>query len=153
MPNLRSPHLAAYRAPVPLKLSALWAAVMFCYAYGDYFGLYLPGKVMAMNGGLMGPLGHVSPAMLVAVSLMMALPALMVAMPLLLPPALNRWLNLMLGLTYSAIMLLTMIGGAPPYYLVLGVIEVMLTLGIALCAWTWPWHDAADTAGGSRDVR
>lgn len=25
---------------VKTKLSALWASVMFCYVYGDYFGLY-----------------------------------------------------------------------------------------------------------------
>jgi hypothetical protein len=24
-------------------LSALWAALMFCYIYGDYFGLWLAG--------------------------------------------------------------------------------------------------------------
>jgi hypothetical protein len=30
---------------VRLKLSSLWAALMFCYLYGDYFGLYVPGKL------------------------------------------------------------------------------------------------------------
>jgi hypothetical protein len=30
---------------VKLKLSALWASVMFCYIYGDYFELYKPGKL------------------------------------------------------------------------------------------------------------
>jgi hypothetical protein len=28
---------------VKIKISALWASVMFCYIYGDYFGLYKPG--------------------------------------------------------------------------------------------------------------
>ena len=34
--------------PVRAKLSALWAALMFCYVYGDYFGLYVPGKLSGM---------------------------------------------------------------------------------------------------------
>ena len=37
--------LAVFQAPTPLKLSALWASLMFCYVYGDYLGLYVPGKL------------------------------------------------------------------------------------------------------------
>ena len=39
--------LEEYRAPTKVKLAALWASTMFCYVYGDYFGLYLPGKLAA----------------------------------------------------------------------------------------------------------
>lgn len=36
-------------------LSALWAALMFCYIYGDCLGLYVPGKLRGMLAGR-GPL-------------------------------------------------------------------------------------------------
>jgi hypothetical protein len=36
--------LADAPVPVRLKLSALWASVMFCYVYGDYFDLFRPGS-------------------------------------------------------------------------------------------------------------
>jgi hypothetical protein len=110
---------------------------MLCYVYGDFFGLFRPGRVMAMNAGIIGPLGPATPTVLVSVSLMMAIPSLMIALSLFLPAALNRWANIVLGLIYTAIMLLTM-RGAQPFYVVLGSIEVALTLAIVVCAWRWP---------------
>jgi hypothetical protein len=53
---------------VKIKLSALWAAVMFCYVYGDYFGLYTPGTVQQMSAGKMGPLGAATQGVLVSTS-------------------------------------------------------------------------------------
>ena len=35
------------RVPTRYKLSAMWASVMFCYIYADYFGLYVPGSSAA----------------------------------------------------------------------------------------------------------
>jgi hypothetical protein len=40
---------------VKIKLSALWASVMFCYIYADYFGLWKPGTLQEMLSGKMGP--------------------------------------------------------------------------------------------------
>ena len=54
---------------------------MFCYVYGDYFGLYVPGKLQDMLGGK-GPVGPVSEASLVATALLLALPGLMVFLSL-----------------------------------------------------------------------
>lgn len=132
-------------APVPirLKLSALWAATMFCYIYGDYFGLYVPGKLAAVGAGHIG-FGPATPAALVAVSALMAIPGLMVALSLLLPATASRWANVFFGLAYSAVMLLTMYPGEMPYYLFLGVIEVALTLSIAWLALRWRRASAAD---------
>jgi hypothetical protein len=121
---------------VRFKLSALWTALMFCYIYGDYFGLYVPGKLQGMLGGK-GPVGPVSESTLVGTALLLAVPGLMVFLSLLLPPRLCRWLNIGLGLFYTAIMLLTM-PGAWWFYIVLGVIEVALSLLIVVMAWRWP---------------
>lgn len=129
--------LEKFRTPTPLKLSALWASVMFCYIYGDYFGLYIPGKLAEVSAGRMG-FGEVTPGKLTLVAIMMAVPGLMIALSLLLPPGISRALNLLFGIGYTAIMLLTMSGGAPPFYLTLGAIEVVLTLTIVAYAWTWP---------------
>ena len=43
-----------------VKLAALWAATMFCDIYGDYFELYVPGKLSSMLDGKMPPLGPVT---------------------------------------------------------------------------------------------
>lgn len=124
------------RVSVRQRLSAAWGALMFCYLYGDYFGLYTPGKLKGMLGGE-GPIGSYSEGSLVGVSLMMAVPALMVLGALLLPARLCRWVNVLLGMTYTAIMLLTL-PGARPYYLALGAVEIVLSLSIAFIAFRWP---------------
>ena len=122
---------------VKLKLSALWAAVMFCYIYGDYFGLYAPGKLAEILAGKMEPLGPATQGVLVGVAIMMVVPSIMVFLSLVLPPALNRWANIVLGAAYTAIMLMTM-PGAWAFYILLGIIEVVLTALIVWYAWNWP---------------
>jgi hypothetical protein len=125
------------KVPARLKLSALWTSVMFCYVYGDYFGLYAPGKLEQMLQGRMEPLGAATAPVLMGTSLMMAVPALMVVLSLVLPAVASRWLNVVAGIAYTLVMLATL-PGAWPFYVLLGTIEVVLTLAIVLVAWRWP---------------
>ena len=129
--------LEDYRAPTKVRLAALWTSTMFCYAYGDYFGLYGAGTLADMNKGLMGPLGPATPGILIAVSMMMALPSLMIVLSLVLAPMLCRWLNVVLGVAYTGIMAIS-IPGSQPFYTALGIIEMALTITIALVAFRWP---------------
>jgi len=141
MPKTGKPALDDAKVNVKIKLSALWASVMFCYVYGDYFGLYVKGKLAEMMDGRIGPLGEATQSVLIGVSAMMAIPSAMVFLSLAMPPTLNRWLNLLLGLAYTAIMLMTM-RGAPAFYVFMGTIEVLLTLLIVWHAWSWPRRQA-----------
>ena len=129
--------LEDFRPPAQLRLALLWAATMFCYIYGDYFGLFEKGALAGMNAGRIGPLGAATPGVLLAVSAMMAIPSVMVVLAAVLPPRPNRWLNIALGIAYTAIMVATM-PGAPPFYLLFGVVEIALTLAVAWTAWAWP---------------
>jgi hypothetical protein len=122
---------------VKWKLSALWSSVMFCYVYGDYFGLYKPGALENMIAGQMGPLGPTTQGVLVGTSVLMAIPSLMVFLSLALPTRVNRGINIGLGVFYTLIMLMTL-PGAWAFYLVLGVIEIILTVLIVGYAWKWP---------------
>ncbi|MEO6914092.1 MAG: DUF6326 family protein [Candidatus Baltobacteraceae bacterium] len=122
---------------VKFKLAGLWTSLMFCYVYGDYFGLWQPGTVRGMLQGRMDPFGAVTQNVLLGTSAMLAIPALMVFLSLALMPALNRWLNIVLGVLYTAIMLVTM-PGAWEFYIFFGIIEVILTLLIVWNAWRWP---------------
>lgn len=137
MASSRNAPLDDPKVNVKLKLAALWASLMFCYVYGDYFGLYVPGKLAGMLAGRMDPLGAVTQGVLLGTSAMMAVPALMVCLSLLLRPVPSRWANVALGLVYAAIMLMTM-PGAWTFYLIFGVIEVALSLAIVWTAWRWP---------------
>lgn len=142
MPDRTKADIEDFKPPVKLKLAALWTALMFCYVYGDFFGLFVPGRLSKMNTGLIGPLGEATPMILVGVAAMMAIPSLMIFLSLVLPPVVNRWANLVLGFAYAGIMILTMLPGAPMFYLFLGGIEVALTLLIVWYAWRWPRRTA-----------
>lgn len=129
--------LQDFKPPVKLKLAALWAALMFCYIYADFFGLFVPGRLAGMNDGIMSPIGEATPYVLLGTSAMMAVPSLMVFAALVIPPNVNRWMNIILGLVYALIIVLTMVG-APLFYLFFGAIEVVLGLAITSYAWRWP---------------
>jgi hypothetical protein len=126
---------------VKMKISALWVSVMLCYIYGDYFGLYKPGALQGMLEGKMVPLGPTTQGVLLGTSVMMAIPSVMVFLSLALKPNLNRWVNIISGVIYTVIMLITM-PGAWAYYIFLGIVEVVLTALIVWYAWNWPKQEA-----------
>ena len=129
------------RIHVKIKLSALWASVMFCYIYADYFGLYVPGALQRMLEGKMGPLGPTTQGVLVGTSVMMAIPSLMIFLSVALKSNLNRWLNIIFGVIYTVIILITMWDWA--FDIFFGIIEVVLTGLIVWYAWNWPKQETA----------
>ena len=126
---------------VRFKLSALWAAIMSCYIYGDFWGLYRPGNLREiLDGG--GPLGPISQGSLVAVSVLVAIPAAMIFLSLALPPVFARWLNILIGAALTAIVLATL-PGAWAFYVFMSLVEIALQLGIVCYAWRWPRQSPA----------
>ena len=126
------------RVPTRYKLSAIWASVMFCFIYADYFELYVPGKLAGMLSGRMDPLGPVTQGMLVGTGAMLALPSLMILLSVLLAPRLCRWLNIVVGTVYTAIQLLVILGSGWTFYVAYGVLEMVLMTFAVWTAWKWP---------------
>jgi hypothetical protein len=124
------------RIHVRFKLFALWTSLMFCYVYGDYFELYQPGKLQTMLAGRTA-MGPVSQNMLVGMSIMLAIPAVMTFLSLVLPATLCRWINILLGIVYTVVMILA-IQGAWRFYIFFGVVEIVLSVLIVVYAWRWP---------------
>ena len=130
------PGLEDSKINVKIKLSALWASVMFCYIYADYFGLFVPGVMQSMLNGQMRPLGATTQGVLLGTSLMLAIPSVMIFLSVALPPVLSRWLNIIVGAVYTAIILITMWGWV--FSIFYGVIEISLTALVVWYAWKWP---------------
>lgn len=128
--------LEDFKVPVKLKLSAIWASVMFCYIYNDYFSMYVPGTLKSM---LDGP---ITQGALLGYMAMTVGACLMPALSLLLNPVLSRWFNIVLGLAYTAILILLM-PGTWLFYQAMTAIEVVLQLLAAWYAWRWPRDTAA----------
>lgn len=134
------PSLEDFKINVKLKLSALWIAVMFCYIYGDFFTLFVPGRIENLMHGNSG-VGMTTPSKILLFAIMMSLPPMMIFLSLVLKPAINRWANLIAGLFFTAIMILvvsTSIGQWMLFYTYLGTVEIILTLLILVHAWRWP---------------
>lgn len=122
---------------VKLKISALWAAVMFCYIYGDFFSLFQKGKLAGMMEGRIEPLGPATQGVLLGVAISMAIPSVMIFLSLALRPRASRMLNIIVGAVYTIFVLITM-PGAWTFYLFLGSVDMLLTALIVWYAWHWP---------------
>lgn len=126
---------------VQIKISALWASLMSCFIYCDYFGLFEKGAVMKMNEGLMGPLGQATPQVMLGVSTMMAIPSVMIALSVILKSQISRILNIIFPICYVAIMVASSIGSAQ-FYMFFASIEIFILLGILYFAVKWPKQEA-----------
>jgi hypothetical protein len=129
--------LEQFRAPTQVKLALLWVSLMFLYIYNDYFSLYTPGTIADMTAGRLGPLGQASAGVLAGVSIMLAIPALMIFLSVSLTPPASRWLNVVLGILYTAIEALTL-PHAALFYRIVVVLEIAVTGLIVLYAVRWP---------------
>jgi hypothetical protein len=125
---------------IRMKLAGLWTSLMFCYIYCDYFELYQPGKLQGMLAAKTA-LGPVSQGVLMGMSALLLIPSLMIFLSLALPATFNRWLNVAMGLLYTVVMVLA-IQGAWRYYVLFGIVEMLLTLTITWYAWKWPRIEA-----------
>lgn len=85
---------------VKMKLSALWAALMFLYIYADHFSLFRTGQIEEMMAGRMGPF-PVTQSSLLTASILMIIPAVMVFLSLALKSKVDRWVNIILGVLYT----------------------------------------------------
>ena len=127
--------------PVKLKLAALWAATMFLFAYGDLFTLYRADKVREILGGEIAGI-DVTGAFLLAVSVYVAIPSVMVFLSLALRPGASRLTNLAVGVVYALTIIASAVGEGWAYSIFLSVLEVALVLLIVWFAWNWPRRPA-----------
>lgn len=127
-----------FKVNTKIKLSALWTSVMFCYIYGDYFSLYVPKKV---EDFISGETLLDSPLKLFFAAVLMTVPALMIFASTVLKLRINRWLNIVFGIFYTAIMLLIAFTSIAPwwsFYVFLALVESILTSIIVYYAVKWP---------------
>ncbi|ADR23645.1 hypothetical protein MATR_24990 [Marivirga tractuosa] len=127
---------------IKIKLALLWSSVLFCYLYGDYFELYVPDKV---NGMMTGDSMLDSPTKLLIASLVIAIPAVMVALSILLKPKISRFFNLLFGSLFTLMMLLIGINSLTPwysFYVFFAFLESIITFSIVWFAWKWPKQTA-----------
>jgi hypothetical protein len=130
---------------VKVKLAGLWTSLMLVYVYADILSLYRPGQIADIESGKLGPF-DVSQSSLVFASLIVIVPALMIALSLTLRASRNRRANLALGLLFTLVNVVNLLSESWVYYFLFGLLEIALTLTIVATAWNWPRRDSSTTA-------
>src|SRR4030067_477241 len=129
-------HLEPFPVNVRVKLPALWASMLFFFAYVDLFSFYrFDVRADIEAGEIFG--FTINQSFLLATTAYVVIPALMVFGALILRPRISRIVNIALSVVYG----LTIIGGVIgewSYYLLGSAIEVVLLAAVAYYAWTWP---------------
>lgn len=130
--------LEKVKVPVPLKLAALWASVMFMYAYVDILGFYKPGVVEDILAGRVWQL-EITQTWAFGALALMTIPTLMVFLSAALPARTNRLTNIIVAALYVVVSVGNAIGESWLYYYSFAVcVEVLLLVLVIRYAWTWP---------------
>ncbi|MEJ7626175.1 MAG: DUF6326 family protein [Ferruginibacter sp.] len=104
---------------------------------GDYFELYVPQKTQGLVNGV-NLLD--SPMKLFAATILLVIPALMVFLSIILKSSINRQLNIILGIFFTAIMVLIAMTSITPwktFYVFLAIVESCITSLIFYTALKW----------------
>lgn len=125
---------------VRTKISALWTATLFVFAYVDLFSLYRADVRADIAAGELGGF-TIGETFLFGTTLYILIPALMVVGALILRPRIARTANIVLAVVYA----LTIAAGAIGewnYYVLGSVVEIVLLGAVVRYAWTWPTREA-----------
>jgi hypothetical protein len=121
---------------VRIKISALWASMLFVFAYVDLFSLYRPDFRAGIEAGEIAGF-TIGQGFLLGTTVYILIPSLMVFLALVLRPQINRIANIALSVVYA----LTIVGasiGEWSYFILGSAVEVGLLGAIVYYAWTWP---------------
>jgi hypothetical protein len=125
------------RIGVRLKISSLWIAMLFLFAYGDIFGFFQDGQIEEVIAGEVSGI-EITETFLFAVSVYIAIASVMVFLSLVLRPMVNRWTNIVLPILYIVSIGVSAIGETSAYFIFLSLAESALLVLIVWYAWTWP---------------
>ena len=142
-PKKKRRSLEDVKVSTKMKLSALWASVTFCYIEGDFTSFFPPGGYIQQSlAGKMGPFPTTQTTLL-AGSVFVAIPCIMVLLSLMLIPKVNRWVNIILAVFYTIANAISFLTSSWAYFIFFGIVESVLTTLIVWFAWKWP--DSVET--------
>jgi len=125
---------------VRLKMSALWIATLFLFAYGDIFGFFKPGQIGEVISGQVSGI-KITQVFLLGASVYIAIASVMVFLSLVLKPTVSRWTNIVLPILFIVSIAASVVGETWAYFIFLSIAEIGLLLLIVWYAWTWPSQD------------
>ena len=128
---------------VRIILSALWAARMLSSIQGDVMRFMQPGMLEEMIAGTTEV--PITNAMLLVMSVIMAVPIVMSFLSLTLKDKANRWANLIVGMffvVWELVFLIFFYLQAPAYEVFWGIAYLAFAALVVWYAWKWPKQEA-----------
>ena len=125
-----------YAIHVRIQLLMMWAALLLLYIYADIFSFYRTGYIHEVMMGFMGSV-TVDQTTLAVAGVLMMVPVLVILAGLFLKARQARFVHIVAAVAYTAIGVGNLIGETWVYYWVYGVMEICLTIAIAVVAWRW----------------
>ena len=139
--------MTANRVDPRLRISAMWIATMFVYAYVDLFSLYRPDVRADLDEGRVHTFG-IGEEFLLFTTAFVVVPSLMIIASLVLPARIDRGVNVGVAAVYLAAIAVSAVGEW--WYFVFGsVVEVALLLWVIVTAELMPAAAAGDLAATS----
>ena len=126
-----------YRINPRIKIAALWASMMFIFAYVDLFSMFRADIRADIAAGKMFTF-TIGQSFLLGVTIYILVPSLMVFLSLVLPVKVTRLANLVLAVFYAVTAAGSAISDSNYYYILGSVTEAALMLGVVYYGWTWP---------------
>jgi hypothetical protein len=115
-----------------IKLSALWAVLMFTYLLGDVLRIFSGD----FNGGEINGM-QVSPAMYLGMAALMVIPAVMVFLSLVLKQPVSRWVNIILAVFFFLFNVVGLPTYPSAYDKFLIVVSLVFNVLTVWHAWKW----------------
>src|ERR671936_1755931 len=131
---------------VRIKISALWASMLFVFAYVDLFSLYRRDFRADLEAGEVSGF-KINQSFLLGTTVYVVIASLMVFVAVVLRPRVNRIANIALATAYALTIIAAAIGEWD-YYILGSAVEVALLAAIVYYAWTWPKATRSTSATG-----
>jgi len=131
-----------------IKIAALWASMLFIFAYVDLFSLYRSDVRADIEAGQIFGF-TIGQGFLLGVTVYILVPSLMLFLSLVLPVRVTRMANIVLAALYAVTIVGGTIGESNYYYILGSITEAALLAGVVYYAWTWP--KASDAVAAPAD--
>jgi len=127
------------KVSVNMKLSVLWIGVMFLYVYADIKALFETGIIEQIISGQIGGM-VINQDFLLYSAILMSIPPVMAFLSLILKPAVNRIVNIVMGSLHILLAIGILFGPGEiwAYYYWYSALEIGFHVLIVLHAIKWP---------------
>jgi O-antigen/teichoic acid export membrane protein len=128
---------------VKIKLAMLWLVFFCVMIVTPTLELYLPGFIEDIIAGESGG-EPITAEVILLLAIITLIPPIMAVLSITLKDSINRWANIIVGIVFVGLSLMTPIGylaEQDAYYaglILVGIVEIVVAALIVWYAWKWP---------------